>query len=227
LAAELPDLHRWAARWFADRGEIVEAVRHMLAAGDRPDAARLVSDHSFRWVLDGEAGKIDAVLQAFPEEASADRPDLALARAASQLNHGRVEEAAAQLALAESHVESAPTARRRRLAVAMAALRLAIARRTGQFSEVIEQVKLLDASISDESSEPLAMGTELRRVALLDLRDRRDMVRATHRCRAAPRTSRRGSTAKVSVIASPTTMASATFGEATHERLVLRLPGQN
>ena len=41
LADEVPDLHRRAARWFADHGEVVEAVRHMLAAGDWPDAARL------------------------------------------------------------------------------------------------------------------------------------------------------------------------------------------
>ena len=169
LADEVPDLHRRAARWFADHGDVVEAVRHTLAAGDWPDAARLVADHSFRWVLDGQAGTIDAVLQAFPEGASADHPDLALAHAASELNHGRLEEAAAQLALAESHVQSAPPARRRRLAVAIASLRLALARRSGQFTEVIEQVNLLDASISDESSEPIGMGSELRAVALLNL----------------------------------------------------------
>ena len=169
LADEVADLHRRAARWFADHGDVVEAVRHTLAAGDWPDAARLVADHSFRWVLDGQAGTIDAVLQAFPEGASADHPDLALAHAATELNHGRLEEAAAQLTLAESHVQSAPPARRRRLEVAIASLRLAMARRSGQFTEVIEQVKLLDASISDESSEPIAMGSELRAVALLNL----------------------------------------------------------
>ena len=169
LADEVPDLHRRAARWFADHGEIVEAVRHTLAAGDWPDAARLVADHSFRWVLDGQAGTIGAALQAFPEGASADHPDLALAHAAAELNQGRLEEAAAQLALAESYVQSAPPARRRRLAVAIASLRLAIARRSGQFTEVIEQVNLLDASISDESTDQIAMGSELRGVALLNL----------------------------------------------------------
>ena len=169
LADEVPDLHRRAARWFLDRGDVVEAVRHTVAAGDWPDAARLVADHSFRWVLDGQAGTIRAVLQAFPEGASVDHPDLALAHAAAELNQGRLEEAAAQLALAESHVQSAPPARRRRLAVAIASLRLALARRSGQFSEVIEQVMLLDASISDASSEPIAMGSELRGVALLNL----------------------------------------------------------
>ena len=150
MADEVPDLHRRAARWFADNGDVVEAVRHTLVAGDWPDAARLVADHSFSWVLDGQAGTIDAVLQAFPEGASADHPDLALAHAANELNHGRLEEAVAQLTLAESHVQSAPPARRRRLTVAIAALRLALARRSGQFTEVLEQVKTLDASISSE-----------------------------------------------------------------------------
>jgi LuxR family maltose regulon positive regulatory protein len=169
LADEVADLHRRAARWFADHGEVVDAVRHMLAAGDRADAARLVADHSFRWVLDGQAGTIAAVLQAFPEGASVDHPDLALAHAANELNQGRLEEAAAQLALAESDVQTVPPARRRRLAVAIASLRLAIARRSGQFREVIEQVHLLDASIADESNEPIAMSSELRAVALMNL----------------------------------------------------------
>ena len=169
LADEVPDLHRRAARWFADHGFVVEAVRHTLAAGDRPDAARLVAEHSFKWVLDGQAGTIGAVLQAFPEGASADHPDLALAQAANELNQGRLEEAAAQLALAESQARNAPPARRRRLAVAIASLRLAMARRSGQFSEVIEQVNQLDASIADNPSDPISMSSELRGVALLNL----------------------------------------------------------
>jgi LuxR family maltose regulon positive regulatory protein len=53
--------------------------------------------------------------------------------------------------------------------VAIASLRLALARRSGQFSEVIDQVNLLDASISDESNDRLAMSSELRAVALLNL----------------------------------------------------------
>jgi LuxR family transcriptional regulator, maltose regulon positive regulatory protein len=167
-AHEVPDLRRRAARWFADRGDVVEAVRHMVAAGDWPDAARLVADHSFRWVLDGQAGTIRAVLKTFPVGASADHPDLALAYAAAELNQGRTEEAAAQLAVAEASLPDAPPARRR-LAVAIASLRLALARRSGRFSEVIEQVATLDASMADASSESPAMGGELRGVALLNL----------------------------------------------------------
>jgi LuxR family maltose regulon positive regulatory protein len=169
FADEVPDLHRRAARWFAEHGDVVEAVQHMVAAGDWPDAARLVADHSFRWVLDGEAATIRAVLQAFPEGASIDHPDLALARAAAELNKGRMEEAAAHLTVAETHLQSARPARRRRLAVAIASLRLALARRSGHFGDVIDQVNLLDASMAAGSNTPMAMENELRAVALLNL----------------------------------------------------------
>jgi LuxR family transcriptional regulator, maltose regulon positive regulatory protein len=168
-AEEVPALHREAARWFADHGDIVEAVRHTLAAGDWPDAAQLLADHLFSLTLDGQEGEIAVLLRSFPGGASADHPELALAHAAVQLAQGRLDDAAAQLALAESHVESATPARRRRLAVAIASLRLALARRSGQFMQVMEQVNLLEASIADESSEPFGMSSELRAAALMNL----------------------------------------------------------
>jgi LuxR family maltose regulon positive regulatory protein len=168
-AAELSDLHRRAARWFADHGDIVEAVRHTQAAGDWSDAARLLADHLFSLTLDGNEGAIAVLLRSFPEGLSEEHPELALAHAAVQLAHGRLEEAADQLALAESHVESTQPARRQGLAVAIASLRLALARRSGQFTEVIEQVSLLDSSIADESSGLIAMSSELRGVALMNL----------------------------------------------------------
>jgi LuxR family maltose regulon positive regulatory protein len=168
-ADRVPDLHRRAARWLADHGEVVEPVRHLLAAGDWPDAARLLADHLFSLTLDGQEGTIAALLQSFPAGASADHPELSLARAAVELARGRLEEAAAQLELAELHVQSAPPSRRRRLAVATASLRLALARRSGRFTEVIERLSAFDASITGESSEPLAMNSELRGVALMNL----------------------------------------------------------
>ena len=189
LADEVPDLHRRAARWFADHGDAVEAVRHRLAAGDWPDAARLLADHLFSLTLDGQEGAIEVLLRLFPVGASADHPDLALAHAAVALAQGRLEEAATQLALAESEVQTIPQARRRRLAVAIASLRLALARRSGQFTEVIEQVNLLDATIADRScTERMTRAAG----SLADeSRDRRDVVSAIRRCRAAPFRGRR------------------------------------
>ena len=169
LAAEVPDLHRKAAGWFTDHSQVIEAIQHTLAAGDWPDAARLLADHLFSLTLDGQEGSIAALLRSFPAWASAEHPELALAHAATQLAQGRLEDASAQLVVAESHMESAPPARRRHLAIANASLRLALARRSGQFAEVVEQVKELGALTADGSSELIGMDTELRVVALMNL----------------------------------------------------------
>ena len=79
LPEEVPALHRRAAGWFIRQGQVVEAIRHTQAAGDWPDAARLLADHSFSLTLDGQAQTMQALVRAFPP--GADHPELALVRA--------------------------------------------------------------------------------------------------------------------------------------------------
>ena len=55
LPEDMPALHRRAAAWFARQGLVVDAVRHTQAAGDWPEAARLLADHAFSLTLDGQA----------------------------------------------------------------------------------------------------------------------------------------------------------------------------
>ena len=100
LPEEVPALHRRAAEWFIQHGQVAEAVRHTQAAGDWPGAARLLADHSFSLTLDGQAQTIRALLRAFPP--GADHRELALVRAGGDLLEGRLDEAAAHLAVAES-----------------------------------------------------------------------------------------------------------------------------
>ena len=106
LPAEVPTLHRRAAGWFTLQGQVVEAIRHTQAAGDWPDAARLLGDHSFSLTLDGQAQTMQALVRAFPP--GADHPELALVRAMGDLAEGRLDEAAAHLTVAEAHAETAP-----------------------------------------------------------------------------------------------------------------------
>jgi LuxR family maltose regulon positive regulatory protein len=103
LPAEVPGLHRRAADWLIQHGHIADAIRHTQAAGDWPDAARLLADHSFSLTMDGQAQTVRALLRAFPPGAPADNPELALIRAGLNLARGRLDEAAAHLAVAESH----------------------------------------------------------------------------------------------------------------------------
>ena len=167
LPGHVPELHRRAAGWFTVHGQVAEAIRHTQAAGDWADAALLLADHSFSLILDGQAQTMQALLRAFPP--GADHPELALVRAGVDLVQGRLDEAAAHLAVAEGHVLTVPPDRRRRLRVSVAALQLSLARRRGHLAGVIEQVRFLASPVTEPSGEDIALGSDLRAVALMNL----------------------------------------------------------
>jgi LuxR family maltose regulon positive regulatory protein len=169
LPEELPALHRLAAKWLNGHGEIVDAIRHTQAAGDWSDAARLLADHSFGLTLDGQAQTIESLLRAFPPGAVTEGPDLPLARATSDLAQGRLDEAAAHLTVAETAIISTPPDRKHRLGVAIAALKLSLARKRGHLAGVVEQVRFLASPITGQSDEDIALDSDLRAVALMNL----------------------------------------------------------
>jgi len=166
---EVPALHRRAAGWFTRNGQVADAIGHTQAAGDWPGAARLLADHSFSLTLDGQTQTIQALLRAFPPGACADHGELALVRATVDLVQGRLDEAAAHLAVAEAHAETTPPDRQRRLRAAIASLKLSLARRRGHLAGVIEQTRFLASPVTGQSDEDIALGSDLRAVALMNL----------------------------------------------------------
>jgi LuxR family transcriptional regulator, maltose regulon positive regulatory protein len=169
LPEEVPALHRRAAAWFIRHGLVVHAIRHTQAAGDWPDAARLLADHSFSLTMDGQAQTVRVLLAAFPRGAPADNPELALIRAGLNLAQGRLDEAAAHLGVAESHAETTPPDRRRRLCVAIVSLNLSLATRRGHLAGVLKQAEFLDAPVTGQSDEDITLESDLRAVALMNL----------------------------------------------------------
>jgi LuxR family maltose regulon positive regulatory protein len=167
LPAEVPVLHRRAAEYFIRQGQVVSAIRHTQAAGAWADAARLLADHSFSLTLDGQAQTMQALVRAFPP--GADHPELALVRAMGDLAQGRLDEAAAHLTVAETHVQTTTPDRRRRLGVATSSLQLALARRRGHLAGVIEHARFLDSPVTGPSDEDIALDSDLRAVALMNL----------------------------------------------------------
>jgi LuxR family transcriptional regulator, maltose regulon positive regulatory protein len=167
LPAESPALHRRAAGWFIQHGQVAEAIRHTQAAGDWADAARLLADYSFSLTLDGQAQTMQALVRAFPP--GTDYPELSLVRAMDDLAQGRLDEAAAHLAVAEAYADTAPPERQRRLRVAVASLQLSLARRRGHLAGVIEQARFLASPVTGPSDEDIALGSDLRAVALMNL----------------------------------------------------------
>ena len=75
--ADLASLHGAAAGWFAAHGYPVEAIRHAQAAQDWTMAARLLSDHFFGLVRDGQGAVADGLLAGFPAALHAADPRLA------------------------------------------------------------------------------------------------------------------------------------------------------
>jgi LuxR family maltose regulon positive regulatory protein len=167
MPGEVPELHRRAAEWFIRHGQVVDAIGHTQAAGDWADAARLLADHSFSLTLDGQAQTVQALVRAFPP--GGDHPELALVRAMGDLTQGRLDKAAARLTVAEAHVRTMPPDRQRRLQVAVASLQLSLARRRGHLASAIEQARFLATPVTGRSTEDIALSSELRAVALMNL----------------------------------------------------------
>ena len=169
LPEQLPVLHRLASTWLSEHGEIVDAIRHTQAAGDWAEAARLLADHSFSLTLDGQAQTIQTLLRAFPPSVATEGADLSLARATSELAQGRLDEAAAHLTVAETSIASTTPERKHRIEVAIAALKLSLARQRGHLAGVVEQVRFLASPVSGQSDQDIALDSDLRAVALMNL----------------------------------------------------------
>jgi LuxR family maltose regulon positive regulatory protein len=163
----VPELRRRAAGWFIRQGQVVDAIRHTQAAGDWSEAARLLADHSFSLRLDGQAQTMLALMRAFPP--GEEHPELALVRAGGDLVQGRLDEAAAHLAVAEAHAETVSPDRQRRLRMAIASLQLSLARRRGHLAGVVELVRFLASPVTGQSDEDIALDSDLRAVALMNL----------------------------------------------------------
>ena len=168
-AAEIPALHRLAARWFAGHGLPADAVRHLQAAGDWTDAARLLTEHSLSMTLDGQAGTVAALLRPFPAAIGEESPELALVYAIADLDQMRLEEAAAHLGIARSHAATTPPDHRHRLRMAITSVDLLLARLRGHFDGVFEQAGALPSPMTGQSNADIALGSDMRAVALLNL----------------------------------------------------------
>jgi LuxR family transcriptional regulator, maltose regulon positive regulatory protein len=169
---EIPALHRLAARWFAEHTLPADAIRHLQAAGDWTAAARLLTENALSMTLDGQAGTVAALLRAFPAATAEQSPALALVYAIADLDQMRLTEAAARLDIARSYAATTPPEHQHRMLLAITALELLLARLRGHFDGVFEQVDALPLMVTagtGQSNSDVALGSDLRAVALLNL----------------------------------------------------------
>lgn len=99
----LPELHRKAARWLEDDGQITEAAHHLFAIPDFPAAADLVERFSDDLLRRGDIVALLGLLEQLPDDVRAERPVLSLTLAEACYARG-------QLAAAERHITTAERA---------------------------------------------------------------------------------------------------------------------
>ncbi len=106
--ARILELHRGAAAWHDEHGDVDEAVKHALAAGDGDQAVRLVERHvDYRYrdsaerLMSSEYATVQRWLRVLPAEAVASQPRLLLTQARLAGLAGRADEAVYLLDTAE------------------------------------------------------------------------------------------------------------------------------
>jgi LuxR family transcriptional regulator, maltose regulon positive regulatory protein len=158
-----------AARWLAEHGHSVEAIRQAQAAEDWAMAARLLSDHWLDLYLSGRGATLVELLGRFPCRVVAASPELTAVQAAGDLIRGALEDARRHLALATGALAAVSADRRGRVQVMLAVLRLFLARRFVDFPVVAEEARRLLALTQAADTACLGLGEDLRAAALISL----------------------------------------------------------
>jgi LuxR family transcriptional regulator, maltose regulon positive regulatory protein len=135
-ADKVAPLHRRAARWLNRNGQLTEAVRHAGQADDWQLAASMVIDDlSIGEVIEPRGGRpLAGEFTQMPQGQAWTEPQPALVRAAVALSNGQPELSATTLDTAEGILELAPDEQEAAPWLAAALIRLAVARRTGDFT---------------------------------------------------------------------------------------------
>ncbi len=166
----IPSLHRSAAAWHEQEGDVVEAVRHHQAAGDWAPAARLLVDNYLTLTMDGRGETLHALLGVFPADAPLGDGNLAAALAIDSILHGLLDEAAAQLDVARRLAVETPAQRRRVFDVYLAVVGVELARRRSDLPKAQEATRGLEAALgAARETNELPVRSDYWALALMNL----------------------------------------------------------
>jgi LuxR family transcriptional regulator, maltose regulon positive regulatory protein len=163
LRREAPDevqrLHRLAARWHAEHGHAIEAIRHAELGEDWELAAELLGRHWVHLLLDGEEATLGSLLAGLPAALAMSDAEVATIAAADRLAESRWTEADELLEAAEDGIPALPEARRSRAGTALATVRLLRARRVGDLEGIVDGASglLHTGGTADAELEALAL----------------------------------------------------------------------
>jgi LuxR family maltose regulon positive regulatory protein len=168
--ATIPSLHRAAAAWHEQQGDVVQAVRHYQAAGEWAPAARLLVDNYHALTMGGRGETLHALLEAFPDDARLGDGNLAAALSIDSILHGRLDEAAGHLDVARSLAGAAPAQRRRLFDVYLALLEVELARRHSDLHRAQAATRGLEEALGAAAdANELAVLPDYRALVLINL----------------------------------------------------------
>ena len=142
----IASLHRAAAAWHEQQGDVVEAIRHAQAAGDWAHAGRLLVDNYLALTMAGRGQTLHALLGMFPPDTQLNDCNIATAFAVDNIVHGLLEDSAAHLDTARRLAGSVPAERRRRIEAYLALIGLELARRHSDLPKAQEAMRGLEAA---------------------------------------------------------------------------------
>ncbi|HET9971390.1 MAG TPA: hypothetical protein VFQ68_24355, partial [Streptosporangiaceae bacterium] len=162
--AQVPDLYRRAARWCQRHGRLGDAVRYAAQSGDWPFAAGIVVDE----FAIGEFIELRGhhpLAEAFgglPRDAAWAQPQPLLVMAAIALCQGAHEAAAVPLTAAEDMLGHRAAGEQTAARLAAALIRLALARRTGDFEMAVSAARRAEDLMTGLPAEVRARHPEIR-----------------------------------------------------------------
>jgi LuxR family transcriptional regulator, maltose regulon positive regulatory protein len=136
-------LHAAAAGWFVRNGQPLEAIHHAQAAEEWDLAALTLFDEWLELYFSGRGATAHQLLSRFPASVPGAAPELAVMRTVDDFDQGLLDEAAAQLKLAVEGVTAVPEDRRAKVEAYLSMMQMLLARRRGNYPEVIEESRRL------------------------------------------------------------------------------------
>ena len=157
IPEQLPQVHRRAARWFADRGRALDALRHAVAGEAWDLAADLVGQHWLPLLARGKGSALREYLERIPEQVVGADAELALAAAGLHFEAGNEAAADDLLATAYKLTASLPEARRMRFGATATATSLYRARLRGDVDAALKAARVALRSPGATSWAPRCM----------------------------------------------------------------------
>ena len=153
----VPELHTRAARWFAENGYPIEALRHAADADDWNLLGRLFVTQAFPLVVSVDRVALDQVLARVPTARLTDGPELALCAAARHFHAGRFQAMQPHLDLAAARLDESGADGRSGTRLTHLLLSTAVARARGDMPSLIEHAsQALDLVSASGSGLPAA-----------------------------------------------------------------------